>query len=473
MNDKIKLFLKNFSYALTSNFISFAINAFIIIGLPKVIGETEYSYIQYYTLLATYVLLLHFGWIDGIYLRYGGRTFESLPKKRLSNQFWYIVIFSLIQVIIFSLVAVLFARTSDKYFIYCYLILSILIVLPKVYTSVILQATNRMKAYSVITIAEKAVYAFILVLLLVVKVKDVRILLISDLLGKLAAMIYGVSRCKGLILNKLSFAKEDVDETVLNVKAGVFLVLSNLCNGLVTGFTQLLIENKWGIETFGKVAITFNISRMLTVVINTVGVVLFPMIKTVRQEALADVYMQIRKIVTTLLFFALFGYYPLKIFFCFWLPNYSDSLKYAALLLPMCVFESKAALLASTYLKALRKEMQLFYVNILVVLINVIIACVFVYGLKNLPLAVLSITVTMMLKSFFMEYEISRVIKINIKLEMLYDVILSSIFILSTWYIDSALSVIIYFIAYSVYIVINKDDIIHIISSNKKRKNYD
>ena len=72
MSSKFVVFVRNFSYALTSNVVSFVINALILLVVPKVIGVSEYGYFQYYTLLTTYLFVLHFGWIDGIFLRYGG-----------------------------------------------------------------------------------------------------------------------------------------------------------------------------------------------------------------------------------------------------------------------------------------------------------------------------------------------------------------------------------------------------------------
>ena len=36
------------------------------------------------------MLVLHLGWIDGIYLKIGGEEYENLDKDNLGSQFWYL-----------------------------------------------------------------------------------------------------------------------------------------------------------------------------------------------------------------------------------------------------------------------------------------------------------------------------------------------------------------------------------------------
>ena len=49
-------------------------------------------------------------------------------------------------------------------------------------------------------------------------------------------------------------------------------------------------------------------------------------------------------------------YYPLQEILLLWIPKYADSLIYMAILFPICIFESKMALLISTYLKSVKKR---------------------------------------------------------------------------------------------------------------------
>lgn len=82
MSAKFADFMKGFSYAMMSNFITLITSSLVIIVIPKLIGVQEYGYWQLYMFYTSYVGFLHFGWNDGIYLRYGGKEYKDLDKHR-------------------------------------------------------------------------------------------------------------------------------------------------------------------------------------------------------------------------------------------------------------------------------------------------------------------------------------------------------------------------------------------------------
>lgn len=83
--------IKNFSYTLTSNIIAFLISALVTFIVPKVLGVENYSYFQLYLFYVSYTGFLHFGWADGIYLRYGGKYYEELDRKNSAGSSEHIV----------------------------------------------------------------------------------------------------------------------------------------------------------------------------------------------------------------------------------------------------------------------------------------------------------------------------------------------------------------------------------------------
>lgn len=91
-----------------------------------------------------------------------------------------------------------------------------------------------------------------------------------------------------------------------------------------------------------------------------------------------------------------------------WLPKFRDSIFYASLLFPMCLFESKTAMLINTYLKALRKERWLCLANIITVGMSFILSVITVYILKNLLLTVLLIPVLFSFRCLILEYPLAK-----------------------------------------------------------------
>lgn len=93
--------LKNISYTLSSNLLTFMVSVIVTLLLPKVLGITSYSYYQLYLFYVSYVGFLHFGWCDGIYLRYGGYDYNQLDKPTFRGQFYSFLFFQIIMSLIF------------------------------------------------------------------------------------------------------------------------------------------------------------------------------------------------------------------------------------------------------------------------------------------------------------------------------------------------------------------------------------
>ena len=77
---RIKQLLKDFGFVISSNLLTLAISTIVILIVPKVIGVKEYGYWQLFMFYSSYLGVLHIGWLDGIYLRYGGEQYAHLNK---------------------------------------------------------------------------------------------------------------------------------------------------------------------------------------------------------------------------------------------------------------------------------------------------------------------------------------------------------------------------------------------------------
>lgn len=461
MNENFKLLLKNGFYTFSSNATSFIINALIVLIIPKLIGVSEYGYFQLYILLATYALYFHFGWCDGIYLRYVGKNYNELDKKMMSAQFRGIVKLSMTLLIFLLILVRIFFHDFDKIWVYSIASIVVFVVTPKTYTTVVMQMTNRMKNYSQIVLAEKVIYALILAIMLLFGIRDYKVLILSDVMGKISALITGMYFCRDIIFEKPIIEKKDyVTETKNNISVGLFLLISNLASLLVTGIIQFSIEFNWGIETFGKVSLTFNMSKMLLVVITAMSSVLIPVLKHMNPKELSYLYKGLRSGLMLVLGLMLAFYYPIKVILSAWLPQYIVSLKYMALLFPMCLFESKTQLLINSYMKALRKEKWLCFANALTVGISAVVSVITVFQMENLNLAILTIPYLLAFRCFILEMYIGFRLHLKLVKNGLLEIGLASSFIFTSWFIEAWYTCVIYILFYLVYVFLTKEDII-------------
>ena len=154
--------IKNVALTLSSNIFSLLISTLVILVIPKLIGIEEYGYLQLYIFYTSYVGFLHFGWNDGIYLRYGGELYENLNKRIFNSQFYLLVISQVVIAIAVYLVASYLQLEQDKLFVINMTIISLIFTNLRYMFLFILQGTNRIKDYSMVTILDKLIYIVVI-----------------------------------------------------------------------------------------------------------------------------------------------------------------------------------------------------------------------------------------------------------------------------------------------------------------------
>ncbi|MGX6979954.1 lipopolysaccharide biosynthesis protein [Vagococcus elongatus] len=456
---KFKTLFFNIMYTVGSNLLTLLVSTIVTLFLPKLLGIESYGYFQLYLFYVSYVGFLHFGWCDGIYLKYGGEDYEKLDKSKFSGQFYALLISQTVITILFIAGILLFAKSSaEKEFVLLATTINIVVLNMRTFSTFILQATNRMKDFSVITIIDRLIYIVIVLGLLVMRVDKFEYYILSDLVGKIFSLLISLLKIKGIVFPKKSRILWDNSESIDNIRVGINLMFANIASTLILGIVRFGIQTQWSVAIFGKISLTLSISNMLMVFVNAVSLAIFPLLKRVNEREYAKIYPIVRSIIMPLVLVALLCYYPLNIILTNWLPDYADSLKYMAIVFPMVVFESKVSLLTNTYLKVLRKERQIFQVNLLSAILSLISTLLFVFALKDLFLSMLSIVILLAFRSSYAEIILARYIKITIYQDMLLEFLLVGIFIITSWNLGMAVGGIIYSISLGFYLILKKNN---------------
>ncbi|MBF0819537.1 hypothetical protein [Streptococcus acidominimus] len=456
MNNKIKNIVINSGYAIFSNLLSMLVSTLVILVLPKVIGIESYGYWQLYLFYVSYVGFFHLGWIDGIYLKYGGAHFEDLDPKKFYSQFVMYTLFQSIIALLIVTYGFLALIDSDKKFIFEQLGITLVLTNVRFFVIYLLQTTNRIKQSSAITILDRFIYVALLIAFILLDIKNYRMMIYVDVIARFISLLYGLYICRSILVKKWSYFKIDYLEMRDNIRVGSNLMLSNVASLLIIGTVRLGIEKQWDIVTFGKVSLTLSISNLMMIFINAVGIVIFPMLKRLEHSKLPLLYQNLRNILMPLMLGMLVLYYPLKMLLANWLPHYMESIKYMVLIFPMAIYEGKMSLLINTYLKALRMEKYILKVNIRTVFLSLGLTLFTTLILKNLDLAIVSIVILLAFRCIAAEGAIARVLEIDIKKDIYLEVLLTIVFILAGWFLPSMLAVISYIICYIIYLIIKK-----------------
>lgn len=455
----MKDILKNISYSFGVNVFSLCISAFMVIIVPKFLTVDEYGMWQLFLFYSSYLGFLHFGWEDGIYLRYAGEKFEELDAKLFSGQFYGIIILQFITMIIVIVFAMIFVDDFIKRnVLLCAISLTVFVNFNNC-CNFIMQITNRIKDYAKLIFTERAIFSGLVVLFICLGFNHFYNLYMAQLFSSFCLFIVSFYTCRRLLHFNFYPIRVIIDEAISNIEVGIKLMIANIAGMLIIGIIRYGISMGWDISTFGKVSLTLNISNFFMVFITSVSIVIFPMLKHIEDNRLPLIYMKIRNILTIVLFLLLIAYYPLKELLTWWLPQYADSLVYMSILFPVCLFQSKVNLLINTYLKSLRKENLMLKINLISVMLAVIVTFITVGLFHNLQAAVFSIIFLYAFQCELAEYYMEKLLHIKLRREIIEELFVVGIFIITGVLLDSWWCMVTYGMTYIGYLILHRDKI--------------
>ena len=466
-------FFKNFAYSFVANGTSTLVSIILVLFVPKLLGRLEYAYWQLYLFYASYVGFFHFGWLDGIYLKFGGDKFDELDKSYFNSQFWMLTIMEAFFSIAIISAALFSNADADKRSVFMAVGLCCILQLPRTFLQYTMQATDKIAQYARNFLLEKIVYAALVVVLLLIGVRDFRILVGADLFGRGLTLILLIIECRAIVFRKIHITKERFKEVWSNITIGSKLMFANIAGLLLLGIIRWAIQNHWSVETFGKVSLSITASNLLMTLIGAVSIVIYPMLRNIDEKRYGSTYVKMRNSLMIPILGLLLTYYPAKALLSWWLPQYAESLNYMALLFPMCVFESKSNMLVYTYLKVMRKERTILFLNWGCVALTFVTTIITVYLLSNLDLAIASITILLGIRCTAGELIVSKYIDASVIKDMLLEWGLVIGFMSCGWFLESYHMLLGYGGLYAVYLFIKKSDLkeIIIVWKNRRQKN--
>lgn len=456
--------LKNIAYSFGANLTSLCISIFMVMFVPKVLSIDDYGLWQLFLFYFSYLGFLHFGWEDGIYLRYAGKNYDELNRKTFAGQFYGIIALQIILAVLVSSIGQILVSDPVKRTALIFAVWLAPFVNFNNLCNFIMQITNQIKDYAKLLLTEQVVFFFAVVFfLLVFHWNEFRYMYYAKLFSVVGISLAGVYLCRRLLRPRFYSLKQVLAEARENLLVGSKLMLANIASMLIIGIVRYGISMGWDVATFGKVSLTLGVSNFLMVFINSVSVVFFPIVKRMDETRRANAYVAIRNMLDFILFAALIGYYPLKCILAWCLPKYADSLIYMSVLFPVCVFESKVTLLINTYLKSMRKEFLMLKINAVSVVFSLIVTIVTVGIWHNLDAAVFSIVLAYAFRCMLAEYHVTKLLGLDLKMDMLEDLLMCGIFIISGWRFDSFLCMVVYGAAYAVFVLVHRRSLKQII----------
>lgn len=213
---------KNILRVFSANFIQLLSSIIVGFFVPAILSVDGYANLKTYTLYISYIGMLSFGFIDGIYIKYGGQNIDNIDRGILKGEHYFLIIFQFIIMITFFIISVL---TKD-----IIIFLFAITILPTVMVGFhqnLNQATGNFKKYTRMMYIYSILYMVINVILaLIFKSQNyIYYCVVSFICNLIVFIIYEYKFMKQLTGIKAIINKKDI---INNMKIGFFILLGNI-----------------------------------------------------------------------------------------------------------------------------------------------------------------------------------------------------------------------------------------------------
>lgn len=425
---------------LFANIVSTLLGVLAVLILPKYLSGEQYGFYQMYLLYSGFSILLSLGLPDGIYLTLGGRDRKKIPGSLIKAQAVVLVIIDAVLFFGIALWAFYSYWPGSEALVFLWVCVSGFFTCVRYYFSLILQSQNRIKEYAVIIILERVISLVPILTMVLYGITDIFLLLIFDALGKLAALVYSLVSYKKLDLSK------DLSNDNLSLKAffstimpGMQLLIATTASMVIIGVVRIGVELAWDLIVFAQISLVVSIANMLTRLINAVAIPIFPALKTGNKKTDVSFYKKTGYYISLIFGFLLVFIYPIVWLLSWWLPDYSDALNYAILLVPMCLFESKMAVLVMSFCKSYREEKALLCINIGSIILCIIGTHLCTVVLHSLNDTLLLLVIVLAVRCIIGQWYLAKKHSLIAREEAIWDVVSTVTFVL-TWAFSSVLT---------------------------------
>lgn len=251
------------------------INLIISIGngflLPKFLSIESYAALRTFLLYTSYIGVLHFGYVDGIYIKYGGKTINEIDTEELTKEKRVLTFLQLGITLPIILIAFLICDSN-----LLFAAISILPINMMFFFKFIYQATGEFKEYRRITnISSILVFALNLVSLFIIRT-DLSLWYIGIQVAiSYIVWVYYENKNKAVrISNKFSL-KEISIRLNENIHLGIIIMLGNFMGIWITSIDRWFVKILYSVADFAYYSFAVTMLRLINVVITAFSVTLY------------------------------------------------------------------------------------------------------------------------------------------------------------------------------------------------------
>lgn len=421
--------------------------------LPKIMGVTQYGYYKVFSLYAGYIALLHFGFVDGILLKYGGMDESQIDVKTLRSITRFFMLLQLLIGFTLFLISIFFLNSEYKY-IFCALSFFVVIYNLQMYFQYFSQAIMHFGLISRVNIIQSLLVSVIIIASWILisnkyaqKLYATEYIILYELVFVVILVIFLQIYRRFWLGKTYSYAKIFYKIKDLFI-IGLPVMLSSQIASLILNLDNQIISIFFGPHIFGIYSFAYSLMMVITTVVSALSVVIFPFLNRRSINKIMSQYSTNLEYLLTFIYGAVIVYYPAKLFIEWYLPQYSESLVYFRLLLPGIGISSSISILIFNYYKVTKKSSRYLSYSIIILITSVILNVIAYYLTKSsYVIAFVSLIVLigwfLLLNSYLI-----REYKIQWRKNTLYLIVMAITFELVTLVDNLYISIFLYIIIY-------------------------
>lgn len=364
---------QGFRYVLASQLLVLLLGLLKAFAVPALLSVANFGYWQLYVFYTTYVGVFSLGFNDGLYLRYGGKELKDLPLDRIRPA---VRIYAGVLLVMALAVAWVFSDDADpnRRIVMALVAANIVVMGILAIFSQLLQATNQFRRFSLFNAADKVFFLILLPGLIVLKIDSFTVLAAADLTAKVCLLGVFLVLHPEFIQGPKKDARSTIDEYFENVRAGIPLMIANVCGMLVLGAGRIVVEYFDTLDNYAYYAFGVAMTNLVLVGITALSVVSYPVLKRLSENDFFGYYNSANRKLFLFNCVMLLVYFPVVYVIDALLPKYQPVVPYLAVLFAITALQAKMQLLNNTFYKALRRESDMLLANASSLVIAVVLA---------------------------------------------------------------------------------------------------
>lgn len=312
---------KNILRIFSANFLTMISGIIIGFVVPAVLSIESYSYVKTYMFYLSYIGFLHLGFVDGMYIKYGGKEPKDINKSEFKSEHRVFIFMQLIVTLIFLILGVL-----NKDIIITLMGLSIIPMNTIAFHKMFYQATGQFTKYAKASYLYTGIYLGLnIVLALIFKNQNYIYYCLASLISNVGVYIMLEFR----FYKDTNGIKSEYNKEIWNnVKVGFFVLLGNLSVLLFYAIDRWFIKIFLGVNDFAYYSFAVSMLNIINLLVNAIAITFYNYLsKGENQEKIK----KMKKYFLILGGFASLGYFALAAVVSVFLKKYIPALSIIAI----------------------------------------------------------------------------------------------------------------------------------------------